>query len=412
MTTKKKNIWAFQPRFRRHAFGWRSQTPIKRIKEAVSEIKKQARKDPVLAGEGAVLFLEKISPAIENVDSSSGAMGSAVNNAIETLVPFIAQAPADDKLRDKWLERLWQAIQDDDIPYIELLPEYWGQLCATPERASFWADELIDIVRQIWEPHYNPGDHFKGTDACLSALFAANRFDELMALLGNCPYPFWHYRKWGVKALVAMGQKGDALRFAEDSRGRNVPDFHIDQACEAILLESGLAEEAYQRYAFSANQKTTYLATFRAIAKKYPHKNPEDLIKDLVLNSPGEEGKWFAAAKSAGLYEDAAELVRYFPCDPRTLTRAARDFAETQPLFSVRTGLAALHWISEGYGYEITGADVLAAYEHTMAAARNAGCEQEALNHIRQLMDSDSSGNAFTAHILKRVIKRDLSGKT
>ena len=45
---------------RRSAFGWRSQAAITRIKEAVAEIKKVAKKDPVLATEGAVLFLEKI----------------------------------------------------------------------------------------------------------------------------------------------------------------------------------------------------------------------------------------------------------------------------------------------------------------------------------------------------------------
>ncbi len=69
--------WEFKSRFRRHAFGWRSQPAIQRINQAVSEIKKIARRDPSLAGEGAVLLLERISPALENVDSSSGAIGTA-----------------------------------------------------------------------------------------------------------------------------------------------------------------------------------------------------------------------------------------------------------------------------------------------------------------------------------------------
>jgi hypothetical protein len=98
--------WTFRARFRRSAFGWRSQPAIKRVKEAVSEIKKAARKDPILGADGAVLLLEKLSPALEQVDSSSGAIGTAVNNAINALVPIIAKAPADDELRDKWLERL------------------------------------------------------------------------------------------------------------------------------------------------------------------------------------------------------------------------------------------------------------------------------------------------------------------
>ena len=75
--------WTFAARFRRNAFGWRSDKPILRIKEAVSEIKQIARKDPVLAAAGAVSLLEKLSPALEAVDSSSGAIGSAVNRAID-----------------------------------------------------------------------------------------------------------------------------------------------------------------------------------------------------------------------------------------------------------------------------------------------------------------------------------------
>jgi hypothetical protein len=57
--------WNFAARFRRNAFGWRSQPALVRVKEAVAEIKKTARKNPVLAAEGAVLFLEKVSPALD-----------------------------------------------------------------------------------------------------------------------------------------------------------------------------------------------------------------------------------------------------------------------------------------------------------------------------------------------------------
>jgi hypothetical protein len=38
-----------------------------------------------------VLVLEKLAPAIEQVDSSSGGIGSTVNRAIETLVPIIVK---------------------------------------------------------------------------------------------------------------------------------------------------------------------------------------------------------------------------------------------------------------------------------------------------------------------------------
>jgi broad specificity phosphatase PhoE len=88
--TVKAYKWTFKARFRRHAFGWRSKPAIQRVKEAVSEIKKVARENPVLGAEGAVTFLERVSPALEQVDSSSGAIGTAVNNAIVALVPVIA----------------------------------------------------------------------------------------------------------------------------------------------------------------------------------------------------------------------------------------------------------------------------------------------------------------------------------
>ena len=132
--------WEFQARFRRHAFGWRSQPAIVRIKQAVSEIKKAARRDPVLAGDGAVLLLERISPALENVDSSSGAIGTAVNHAIAQLVPIIVDAPADARTRQRWLERLWEAYEADQIPYIEQLGDHWGELCASKHLAAAWAE--------------------------------------------------------------------------------------------------------------------------------------------------------------------------------------------------------------------------------------------------------------------------------
>jgi hypothetical protein len=395
--------WQFTSRFRRHAFGWRSDAPIQRIKEALAEIKQVARKEPALAAEGAIALLEKLSPALEQVDSSSGALGLAVGKAIETLVPLIVTAEVEPKLRQRWLERLWQALQDDEMPYIELLGEYWGDLCVTPELASHWADEFIPAVESLWSLNAPGHDYFKGTSACLSALFAADRYDELLALIDKAPFRQWHNRHWGVQALASMGRTAEAIRYAEESRGRNDSGWQIAQACEAILLFSGLADEAYRRYAIEANQGTTNLATFRAIAKKYPHKQPEEILRDLVASTPGAEGKWFAAAKDAGLFALAAELANASPTDPRTLTRAARDYAEKQPAFAFAAGLAALRWISLGQGYEITGADVLDAYSALRKAAVNAGVPVQQVNEqLRDMIASTQPGNSLMKTILAR----------
>lgn len=393
--------WQFTVRFRRHAFGWRSDTPIQRIKEAVSEIKQVARQDATLAAEGAVMLLEKISPALDQVDSSSGALGTAVNRAIDTLVPIIAKPDVDRAIRRRWLERLWDAVQDDGVPYIEILGDYWGELCVSPELASHWADELLPVLESVWNPTVSGHGYFKGTSACMASLYAAGRHDDLLILLGKAPFNWWHDRRWGVKALAAMGKKTEAIRYAEESRGINDPGWQIAQACEAILLSSGVLDEAYRRYALEANQSTTHLATFRAIVKKYPNKAPEDILHDLIASTPGAEGKWFAAAKDAGLFDVAIELATRSPTDPRTLARAARDFTTNRPDFALACGVAALHWISLGHGYEITSRDVLDAYSAVMQAARSAGVDEQQIKaQVRELIGGPQANNPFMKAIL------------
>lgn len=400
--TAGRHTWEFKARFRRRAFGWKSQPAIKRIREAVAEIKKAARTDPLLAAEGAVAFLERISPALERVDSSSGAIGTAVNNAIAKLVPVIASAPADTKTRDLWLERLWGALQDDEIPYIESLGDSWGELCAGKDTASAWADRLIDTVKLAWSPDPDRRGFFRGTTNCLSALVAAERYDDVLSLLELAPYQTWDYRQYGVRALVAKGRKAEAISYAEDGRGLNDSPVAIARACEGILLSSGLADEGYRRYGLVANQGGTYLATFRAITRKYPHKAASELLSDLVQTTPGDEGKWFAAAKEAGLYDEAIALASRAPCDPRTLVRAARDFAQEQPAFAVSAGLVALHWIIQGYGFEITVADVLEACRSTLAAADRLGVTAEAKARISEMASIEGAGARFVAKVLRR----------
>src|SRR4029450_6138366 len=90
--TQRAHRWEFAARFRRHAFGWRSAPAIERVRQAVAEIKAVARRDALLAADGAVVFLERVSPALEQVDSSSGAIGTAVNQAIRQLVAVSSDA--------------------------------------------------------------------------------------------------------------------------------------------------------------------------------------------------------------------------------------------------------------------------------------------------------------------------------
>lgn len=404
MAGAKAAHWEFTRRFRRGAFGWKSQPAIARVRQAVSEIKTVARHDPVLAAEGAVLFLERVSPALEHVDSSSGAIGTAVNHAVEELVAVITRAPADPRTREGWLDRLWEAHAVDAIPYIERLGDFWGELCVSLEIASAWADRLVPIVEMAFSPDPQRRGFFHGTTACLSALFRAGRHEAILALLQKDRLLFWPYREWGVRALAALGRPDEAIAYAEASRGLNTSPIAIAAACEEVLLAAGRLEEAYRRYALEATRGTSYLATYRALLRKYPHKRPEELLGDLVATTPGDEGKWFATAKEVGLFDEAIRLANRAPSDPRTLTRAARDFAHRRPAFAVEAGLTALRWLVEGHGYEVTGADVWAAYAHTMTAAEETGRAGEVRDRVRALVASETHGERFVSRILGREL--------
>ena len=397
-----KHKWTFPARFRTGAYSWKaSRLACRRLREAVSEIKKAARNDPVLGAQGAVRLMEKIWPALEHVDSSSGALGLAVNNALDVLIPIIVKAPAEDKTRGQWLERLWQAMADDGVDYLSPVGDRWGEICGSLEVAGSWADELVSTLRACWSDP-RPGNYFHGATACLSCLLVAGRHQELLELLELPRHPFWHYRRYGVQALLALGQKAEAVQYAEATRGLNQSDAVIDQACEEILILSGLHDEAYRRYGLSAAQGNSFLARFRAVAKRYPDKDKPQILADLVATTPGQEGKWFATAKDLKLYELALDLANRTPCEPRTLTRAARDFLDSEPVFALGCAMAALRWLAEGWGYEVTSSDVQEACDRALAAAERLNSLDDVTGRIQRFVESnESAGMVFVRESLR-----------
>ncbi len=396
--------WTFAAQFRRHAFGWRSQPAIQRVKEAVAEIKKVARKDQVLAAEGAVRFIEKVVPAIEQVDSSSGAMGTAVRNAVDVLVPIIATVDVDAKHRDQWLKRLWQAFEDDGYSYIESLGDHWGTLCGSPELASQWADSFIFQVRRHWQEERKPGNYYNGVTPCLSCLLAAGRHQDLLNLLDHAPRTFWPDHRYGFLALAAMGRNEEALKFAEKCRSPN-DEYEIDRDCEDFLISISEVEQAYERYATRTNQSNTRINTFRAVAKKYPHKDKAEILMDLIESTPGSEGKWFATARKQGFMDLALRLAQKSPCDPKTLNRAARDTVESNPEFSLGIAKASLHWLCEGWGYEITSLDVLEPYRYAIQAATTLEIEQQVRQDITRMVTGAGKHGKFVKEVLGRHLR-------
>lgn len=94
MARSMKHKWAFKPGMRAGAFGWRGTAKANsRLKAATREIKALRKSDPVVAGEGVIAPAERIWPAFEHIDTSSGALGTAVARTLEDLAPILIEAP-------------------------------------------------------------------------------------------------------------------------------------------------------------------------------------------------------------------------------------------------------------------------------------------------------------------------------
>ena len=381
----KRLSWKFKSRFRADAYGWKgTRLASKRLLEAVSEIKKAARSDPLLAADGAVALMERLWPALQQIDSSSGALGNAVRRTLETLIPVLIAAPADSQTRAKWMERLHDAVCEDGVEYLMPVEEQWGAICGSRELATQWADRMLPLVREAWAGR-KVDSWVVGATLCLSCLLETRRFSELQELLSLPTHRFWHFDKFGAEALVRQGRIDEAIALAEACRGDSYDEVSILSFCEQVLLEAGRRDEAYRRYALSATSGPTGLAIFRALARRYPERNPRQILLDLADRS-GDKGRWFAAAKSAGCLDLALEFANHVTAEPTTLIRAARDFESSEPLFASQVALCAIRGLLAGSGYEPTMLDILSAHRHLMNAAAKTGQADWAQNAVASLI--------------------------
>ena len=67
--------------------------------------------------------------------------------------------------------------------------------------------------------------------------------------------------------------------------------------------------------------------------------------------------------------------------------------------------MAALRWLSEGWGYEVTSADVVEAYDRTMDAATRLNRSNDVIDQIQPLVESNESESMqFVRRALRRRI--------
>lgn len=388
--------WQFTARFRPGAYGWRGTALAKkRIQEALKEI--QQVDSPELAAEGATRLLERLVPAIENIDGSSGAMGAAVRAALHELVDAVTRAAGGPQHADR-VERIYQAYQEEGMGYYDELGELWGTLCASPELASAWADRLVPPTREAFSSEKYA--FFQGSTAALSSLVAAGRYQEtldLLALSRPSP-PLWFWRKFGVKALQAMGRPEEALAMAQNACKNDFP-LEVGLACEEMLLSLGREEEAYRQYGLTLERSNNYKSTFKAICKRYPQRRPSDILQDLVERSPDRLGQWFTAAMDLKNFPLAMDCARQGRVNPATLQRAV---PKLPPEEAAELALMAVRGYVLGHGFEVDFLDFQDAVIQAQERARAVGREPETLALLRQW--SEQKGGSWLRDILNRQL--------
>lgn len=397
---------AFKAGMRARSYGWRgSQKAIARLKDAVSEIKAIRKRDPVAAGEGVVSLAERIWPAFEQIDTSSGALGNAVNRTLENLTPILIAAPADEATRAGWLERLYQAIREDGVQYLYPISERFGEIAVYPGLISACADRDIEMIRMAWTDRTAFG--FVATETlCLSCLLEAGRNDELWALLDLRQRRMWSDDRFGAEALVRQGRCEEALAFAEERLAQERQAYdqrEIGRFCEDVLIRLDRRDEAYARYGLSSGRGSTYLATWRDLARRYPERDAREILIDLMALH-GNLGKWFAAAKDAGFLDLAQQCAADPNVEPATLVRAARDFRDRDPSFAAHVAMQAIAHYLAGRGYEPNPRDAEAAMTHLHHAARNEGSLGWAHQMLERLLADKTAKDMLMHERISRMM--------
>lgn len=387
---KSSHPWNFKVYFRTGIYGWRSsQLAAKRLKEALREINKVNKQESLLAAEGAIFLMSRLWPALEHIDTSSGSLGNAVDNIVEKLLPILINAPASLLLRQHWLDILWEILQTDSVSYVADIAQYWGELAGYPEEASRRADAFESLVKVAWQ---RDGSIVHYDVAYLSALYFAERFDEVLDALKQDPRPSWKTRKFGARVLV-LTDPDKAIAYAENTRDIiNTNQASISCFCEEALIKTCQTNEAYTRYAIPANNANTYLNWFNKIKKKYKAiKTDQEILSDLIAANIAEPGKWFATANKLKCFDLALELIKDNPSDPKTLNRAAKDRLDEEPHYALNVAMSSLYWMTQGFGYEISNGDVHDALSVIKQSAKEIGLWEITKQQLEKMVETDAT---------------------
>ena len=233
------------------------------------------------------------------------------------------------------------------------------------------------------------------------------RYAELQELLATRRMKSWSSHRFGAEALVRQGLWEAAISFAEAARSSTNPDFSemsIDRFCEKLLIDHGRADEAYRRYGLRAASGTTNISVYRSLVRTYPDRDHRRMLLDLI-ETRGDKGKWFAAAKESRFFDIAIECATAQGADPSTLVRAARDFCGKEPKFAATVALLALSSLLAGGGYDPSVSEVDDAVKHLLSASRQIGEVEWALRELSKLAERQcAAGREAFQHAIQAAL--------
>ena len=175
---------------------------------------------------------------------------------------------------------------------------------------------------------------------------------------------------------------------------------------EFRLIDHGRSDEAYRRYGLRAASGTTNLSVYRSLVRAYPDRDHRRMLLDLI-QTRGDKGKWFAAAKKSRFFDIAVECAAAQGADPSTLVRAARDFCGKEPKFAATVAVLALSSLLAGGGYEPSVSEVDDAVKHLLSASRRIGEVEWASRELGKLAERQcAAGREPFQHAIHAALSR------
>lgn len=109
--------------------------------------------------------------------------------------------------------------------------------------------------------------------------------------------------------------------------------------------------------------------------------------------------------QGCGLLRASHQIGEPKPSGPAAAHTRRRDFTVERPEFALAAGMTALRGIANGWGYDITGIDVLEAYAAVIAATGAAGVDETVVKaDVRALIAASCGGGDFVGRVLARQL--------